>query len=137
MTTEISTLTELLTTSVASFPDNPLFGIRGDSHGWQWTTYREFGESVDNARGGLASLGIERGDRVAAISDNRVEWAVGAYATYSLGAAWVPMYEAQTQKDWIYILRDCGGCCLPQRTGFGRRSMRLHTSFPILRPSSS
>jgi long-chain acyl-CoA synthetase len=108
MATEISTLAELLTNSVASYPNNPLFGVRGTGGDWNWTSYAEFGDAVDKARGGLASLGIGHGDRVAAISDNRVEWAVGAYATYSLGAAWVPMYEAQTQKDWVYILRDSG-----------------------------
>lgn len=106
MTTEIATLAELLTNSVANYPDNPLFGQRGEGDEWHWMSYREFGEAVDKARGGLASLGVTRGDRVAAISDNRVEWAVGAYSTYTLGAAWVPMYEAQTQKDWVYILRD-------------------------------
>ncbi|GMQ92743.1 MAG: AMP-dependent synthetase/ligase [Acidimicrobiia bacterium] len=108
MTTQITTLAELLTNSVANYSDNPLFGQRGDDNEWHWTSYAEFGSAVQQARGGLASLGVEHGDRVAAISDNRVEWAVGAYATYTLGAAWVPMYEAQTQKDWVYILKDSG-----------------------------
>jgi len=108
MPTQIATLAELLTNSVASYSDNPLFGQRGTDESWHWTTYAEFGDATDKARGGLASLGVRHGDRVAAISDNRVEWAVGAYATYSLGAAWVPMYEAQTQKDWVYILKDSG-----------------------------
>jgi long-chain acyl-CoA synthetase len=108
MAIQISTLADLLTNSVASYADNPLFGQRSADGSWHWTTYAEFGDSVEKARGGLASLGIGHGDRVAAISDNRVEWAVGAYATYSLGAAWVPMYEAQTQKDWVFILKDSG-----------------------------
>jgi len=90
------------------FPDNPLFGQRTPDGSWNWITYREFGQAIDQARGGLASLGVSSGDRVAIISDNRPEWAVGAYATYSLGAAWVPMYEAQTQKDWQFILNDSG-----------------------------
>ena len=57
---------------------------------------------------GLAGIGVAAGDRVAAIADNRVEWAVGAYGTYTLGAAWVPMYEAQQSKEWQYILADSG-----------------------------
>ena len=108
MHTQIDTLADLLTKSVASFPDNPLFGQRGTGGEWHWMTYSAWGAAVDKARGGLASLGVTKGDRVAIISDNRVEWAVGAYAAYSLGATWVPMYEAQTQKDWSYILQDCG-----------------------------
>ena len=38
-------------------------------------------------RGGLASLGVGRGDLVAIIADNRVEGAVACYATYGLGAS--------------------------------------------------
>ncbi|MGI9665812.1 MAG: AMP-dependent synthetase/ligase [Acidimicrobiia bacterium] len=108
MAQTIANLNELLTNSVATYADNPLFGSRQEDGDWSWMTFGEFGDAVEKARGGLASLGVAAGDRVAIISDNRVEWAVGAYATYSLGAAWVPMYEAQTQKDWKFILEDCG-----------------------------
>ncbi|GMR03088.1 MAG: AMP-dependent synthetase/ligase [Acidimicrobiia bacterium] len=108
MAAQIATLVDLYTNSVTAYADNPLFGHRGSDGDWTWLTYGEFGEAITKARGGLASLGITTGDRVAIISDNRIEWAVGAYATYSLGAAWVPMYEAQTQKDWKYILKDSG-----------------------------
>ena len=106
MPADVATLADLYVQSVAAFPDNPLFGQRTPDGSWEWMTYREFGEAIDQARGGLASLGVTNGDRIVVISDNRVEWAVGAYAAYSLGAAWVPMYEAQTQKDWKYILSD-------------------------------
>ena len=108
MAATVTTLNELITTSVVTYADNPLFGTRAGDGDWEWMTYGEFGENVEKARGGLASLGVSAGDRVAIISDNRIEWAVGAYATYTLGAAWVPMYEAQTQKDWKYILADSG-----------------------------
>ena len=101
-------LTSLYQTSVATYPDNPLFGLRQSDGTWNWVTYADFGDLVDSARGGLASLGITAGDRVAIISDNRVEWAAGAYATYGLQAAWVPMYEAQQPKEWKYILGDSG-----------------------------
>lgn len=44
--------------------------------------------------------------QVALISNNRVEWGVSCFASYGLGAQVVPLYEAQTEKDWSYILRD-------------------------------
>jgi long-chain acyl-CoA synthetase len=105
--TEYPNLVELYESSVNRFSDNPMFGTK-HSDGWDWITYHDFGEKVDQARGGLSGLGVGRGDRVAAISDNRVEWAIGAYATYSLGAAWVPMYEAQLSKEWQFIIGDSG-----------------------------
>ena len=89
------TLLDIYTNSIEQFANRPLFGTkRGET--WEWTTYSEFGEMVDNTRSGLAGLGIGLGDKVAIISDNREEWAVVAYAAYGLGAAVVPMYVAQT-----------------------------------------
>ena len=107
MGTNFRNLVELYESSVDRYADNQLFGTR-HTEGWRWITYGEFGKQVDHARGGLAGLGIESGDRVAVISDNRVEWAIGAYATYGLGAAWVPMYEAQLAKEWEFILGNSG-----------------------------
>jgi long-chain acyl-CoA synthetase len=104
----ISSLNELIVRSVNTYADNPVLGRRSGDGEWSWITYGELGKDIEKARGGLSSLGVEGGDRIAIISDNRIEWAVGAYATYTLGAAWVPMYEAQTQKDWLFILRDSG-----------------------------
>ena len=105
--TEYKNLVELYESSVSRFADNPLFGTK-QADSWSWMSYRDFGEQVDFARAGLAGLGLERGDRVAAISDNRTEWAIGAYATYGLGASWVPMYEAQLSKEWEFIIGDSG-----------------------------
>src|SRR5690606_32681547 len=62
---------------------------------------------VEELRGGLAALGVGRGDRVGIVADNRVEWAAAAFATYGLGAVFVPMYQAQPPKEWAFILRDC------------------------------
>ena len=107
MGTDFKSLPDLFEASIARFSDNPLFGEKSDGS-WHWLSYGEFGEQVAQARAGLAGLGVAAGDRVAAIADNRVEWAVGAYGTYTLGAAWVPMYEAQQSKEWQYILADAG-----------------------------
>ncbi len=93
--------------SVATFGNRNLFGTK-DAGAWRWTTYAEFGRRVDDFRGGLAAQGVGVGDAVAIISSNRVEWAVAAYATYGLGAVFVPMYEHQLEADWEYILKDSG-----------------------------
>ena len=108
MATAFKSLPELFEASVARFADNNLFGTKQPDGSWDWMHYSEFGEQVAQARAGLAGLGVTSGDRVAVILDNSVEWAVGAYGTYTLGAAWVPMYEAQQSKEWQYILADSG-----------------------------
>ncbi len=98
-------LVDVLQRSVERYPDCDAFGTKTEGE-WQWITYAEFGRRVDDFRGGLASLGIGQGDTVAVISSNRVEWAIGAYAAYGLGARYCPMYETQAPKDWEYIVND-------------------------------
>ena len=106
MSGKFETLVDMFERSVKTYASNDLFGVKKDGT-WTWTKYGEVGKFVDNFRAGLASLGIKRGDKVAFISNNRVEWAVAAYACYGLGAALVPMYEAQLEKEWVFIINDC------------------------------
>ncbi len=100
-----SNLVESLERSRKKFADNPIFATKMNGQ-YRWIDYKEFGSRVDHMRGGLAQLGIKKGDKVAIIARNSVEWAVAAYASYSLGAVFVPMYENQTAADWKYIIRD-------------------------------
>ncbi len=105
MTESFTSLVDMQERACKRFANRRLFGTKIDGI-YRWITFREFAEQVDRFRAALAGLGVTRGDRVAVISNNRVEWAVGAYATYGLGAQYVPMYEAQPAKDWAYIVRD-------------------------------
>jgi long-chain acyl-CoA synthetase len=101
------TLVDIFEQSTTRFADRQLFGVKEEGR-YRWLTYGEFGEHVTHLRGGLARLGVERGDTVAIISDNRIEWAVADYATMTLGASFCPMYESQRHDDWEYIIRDSG-----------------------------
>src|SRR6266851_927942 len=101
-----ATLVDLLETSTEKYGPRELFGTKSGEK-WVFTTYGQFKKLVDDLRGGIASsLGIGRGDKVGIISNNRIEWAVAAYASYGVGAAFVPMYESQLEKDWEFIVRD-------------------------------
>src|SRR5829696_5496045 len=75
---EFTNLVQLLRTALERYSDRPLFGVPREG-GWDWISYAEFGKLVDAFRAGLASLGVGPGDRVAVISNNRLEWAVGAH----------------------------------------------------------
>jgi long-chain acyl-CoA synthetase len=99
-------LTELLEQSSGAFASRPLFGMRSSS-GWAWVTYAEFQRRVDEFRGGLASLGLGPGDRIGIVADNCLNWMIAGFASYTLGAVFVPMYTAQSAREWEFILRDC------------------------------
>ena len=83
MAQQFRNLVELYERSCVKYADRPLYGTKTDG-AWRWTTYGEFHGLVDRFRGGLASLGVGKGDRVAIIADNRIEWAVAAYAAGSV-----------------------------------------------------
>ncbi len=95
--------------SLQRYGDREWLGTKNAAgDGYDWITYREGGEHVDALRGGLASLGVGEGDTVAIIAGNRNEWAYCCYATYGLGARFVPMYEQELVQIWKYIIADSG-----------------------------
>lgn len=100
-------LNEMLSRSASRFGPRNAIGTKGAS-GYEWVTYAQLEAMIGHARGGLASLGVKKGDRVAIVSDNSVAWAVLAFASYSLGAVFVPMYQAQLRSEWEFILKDSG-----------------------------
>lgn len=108
---KFETLVDVFDNSIRTYPNNDLFGTKKNGV-WVWTTYLEFGKKVDACRAGLSELGLKKGDRIALVSNNRVEWAVIAYAAFGLGVAIVPMYEAQLAKEWEFITKDCGATVL-------------------------
>ena len=69
-------------------------------------TYNEFGDLATAVAKGLRDIGVEKGDRVAIIIDNSVEWAALSYGANAIGSAYTAMYTHQNGKDWAYILAD-------------------------------
>ena len=101
-------LVEMFENSVAKHGPNKLFGTQNAAGQYEWITYSQVAKRVNDVRGGLAADGIKKGDTVGLIANNRTEWAVAAYATYSLGCRFVPMYEAELLTTWEYIIKDSG-----------------------------
>lgn len=61
---------------------------------WQETTWAEFGARVRSCACGLMELGVDPGDHVAILSEDRSEWFVGDLAILSLGAVTVGLYPS-------------------------------------------
>jgi long-chain acyl-CoA synthetase len=101
-------LVDLWEESAARHAGNPVFGTKRPDHTFGWVTYPQVGRRIDDLRAGLAALGVQPGDAVGLVANNRVEWAVAAFATYGRRARFVPMYEAELPAVWAYIVRDAG-----------------------------
>lgn len=71
----------------------PRAALRYPSHGLyhdlSWSAYRR---QADLVAAGLIELGIAPGDRIAILSENRVEWLIADHAILSTGAADVPLH---------------------------------------------
>src|SRR5687768_13416999 len=61
---------------------------------------------------GLQALGINRGDRVAILSENRPEWAVVDFAALCSGLTDVPIYPTLPAEQIPYILNDSGSVAI-------------------------
>src|SRR5438552_1140942 len=73
------------------------------------------GEMLRHSRSialGLHSLGIRRGDRVALLSESRVEWVLADQGCIFAGAVGVPIYPTLTPPQVAYILKDSGARAL-------------------------
>ncbi|HVU05216.1 MAG TPA: long-chain fatty acid--CoA ligase [Polyangiaceae bacterium] len=128
-----SDLVSLLESGVTKYGNKPLFGTRRGGV-WHWTTFAEFSRLADDCRGGLSSLGVGPGDRVAVISNNRLEWVVAAHGTYGLSAAYTAMYETQLEKEWQYILNDSGAkVCFAANRAIAEKVLGFRSECPELR----
>jgi long-chain acyl-CoA synthetase len=71
-------------------------------------SWSEAADAVGGLARGLTAVGIEPGDRVALVSENRPEWAIADLAIMSAGAVTVPAYVTNTVEDHRHILGNSG-----------------------------
>ena len=85
-----------------------------EKRGGQWVRVSsdEFVRRVRHIALGLADLGIQPGDRVGLISENRPEWSIADLAVLSAGAVVVPLYTTQAPDQIRFILEDSGARAL-------------------------
>ena len=76
--------------------------------GRQPVSYAELGRAVREIAGGLAALGIERGDHVAILAGTRPEWTLVDLGALCAGATVVPIYQTNSPEECEYILEHAG-----------------------------
>lgn len=75
---------------------------------WVSISTDEFFARVMACAHALRSWGVEHGDRVAILAENRPEWTIADFACQILGAATVPIYATLTAEQTAHILIDSG-----------------------------
>ncbi|MBI3018268.1 MAG: long-chain fatty acid--CoA ligase [Deltaproteobacteria bacterium] len=73
---------------------------------WEEITYQEYYNFVQEICFSLLESGVERGDRVALLSQSRTEWAFADMGILSCGAITVPIYQSNLASEIEYILKN-------------------------------
>ncbi len=73
---------------------------------WHSVSHRRVYAEIKRATLGLEALGLEPGDRVAILAENRPEWLLADFACVMSRAISVPLYPVLTAEQLAYIIRD-------------------------------
>ncbi|MBC6457149.1 long-chain-fatty-acid--CoA ligase [Actinomadura sp. HBU206391] len=97
----MSLLTDVLRDRTREIPDQIAF-ISGDER----VTYAEFDRRVHRAANALRAAGVERGDRVAILDKNSIEYVEQLFAAARLGAVQVPVNYRLSADEVAYVVND-------------------------------
>jgi long-chain acyl-CoA synthetase len=102
---DASTLTEALRRTAANHPEIVAVRMPDDSVSLTWA---ELLARVDALAGGLARLGVSRGDCVAIMLSNRPEFPIADLAAVTLGATPFSIYVTYPREEIEYLCSDSG-----------------------------
>lgn len=99
---QLTRLFDLIPYQISKYNKEVAFGLKENG---TWKTYSstDVKKIVDNLSLAFLSQGIEEGNKVAIISENRPEWNFIDLALQQIGAISVPMYPTITSEDYSYI----------------------------------
>jgi long-chain acyl-CoA synthetase len=104
-TLAVGTLAEAFRRTADLHPDRVAVRTKDDEVSLTWSELRE---RVDALAGGLARLGVKRGDTVALMLLNRPEFHIADLAVMTLGATPFSIYQQFTPDQIAYIVGDAG-----------------------------
>jgi long-chain acyl-CoA synthetase len=83
-----------------------LWAKRGGA--WQAISWNEAARQVAALAAGLRAMGLNPGDRVMLVAENRPEWLIADIAIMAAGCVTVPTYTTNTTRDHQHILGNSG-----------------------------
>jgi long-chain acyl-CoA synthetase len=84
-------------------PDAFAGKMNGEWKKWDFETFIKYAHEI---AAGLINEGIQRGDRVAILVNNRPEWNMIDFGAQLCGAILVPVYPTISESDLAFILKD-------------------------------
>jgi long-chain acyl-CoA synthetase len=78
--------------------------LRNKDYGiWQRISWKEYGKQVRQVAAGLIALGVEKGDRVSILGENRPEWLICHLGTMSSGGVTCGIYPTSAPDQVAYV----------------------------------
>lgn len=99
---QLTRLFDLIPYQISKYNKEVAFS-RKENGTWKTYSSTEVKKIIDNLSLAFLSQGIEEGNKVAIISENRPEWNFIDLALQQIGAISVPMYPTITSEDYSYI----------------------------------
>ena len=87
--------------------DEPFLWAKREGE-WQSISWNEAARQVAALAAALKRIGLEPGDRVALVSENRPEWLIADLAIMAAGCVTVPTYTTNTERDHAHVLGNSG-----------------------------
>jgi len=87
--------------------DAPFLWAKRDKE-WRPTSWKEAARQVAALAASLKRMGLQRGDRVCLVSENRPEWLIADLGIMAAGCVTVPTYTTNTVRDHLHILENSG-----------------------------
>ncbi len=101
-------------TDVAAFPHlffrqakrlGERVALRRKEYGiWNRISWDEYGQKVNEVAAAMISLGLQPGDRVSILGDNRPEWVICHLATMSIGCVTCGVYSTSAAEQVAYVV---------------------------------
>lgn len=88
-----------------TYPNQNIFNYK-ENGVWTGISAQNFQSKVDEISRGLLALGVKKGDKVALISENRVEWNMLDFAIQQVGGVVVAIYPNISIADYMFIFED-------------------------------
>ncbi len=79
---------------------------------WQAMSWAEAARQVAALAQSLKDIGLEPGDRVMLVSENRPEWCIADLGIMAAGCVTVPTYTTNTERDHQHIIEDSGASAI-------------------------
>lgn len=122
------TLLDYVNEGVRERPQHPAFLFKGRPF-----TLAEFERTSDAFAAALASLGVKRGDRVAAMLPNCPQYFIVEFATWKLGGIFAPLNPIYTEDELAGPLTTIDASVVVTLSSFYERLKKVQSQTPVRR----